>query len=303
MWYSKSRPASANRSLICAWHSEPILGLGVYLRGSPWRLGPAWAVLAGALAGQAPISVGGDLLRLGGSLLLADALWGVLWQLPAPSLETLPKRERAPGLPYAAAHSPMVDVLSGLHYETTEGGGTGWQGTLAGIGFAAVLSTLLGTSAIVLSLFAIIASVGIRLMVRRGKKPALLMALLSTGLPWALGAALGSTGDVPLPFDSLEVGLALGASFTFLTWSVQSVDVGASRGLAVPVWLGPVAIVATLIALREPLGTALVSGLLIVPCLWISRRPRLAQDVAVALRASDPWWLASMLVAALAVRF
>ena len=303
MWYSRSSPASANRSTEHAWHGEPILGLGVYLGGSPWRLGPAWAVLAGALAGKAPVWSGGDLLRLGGSVLLADAVWGVLWRQSAPRQGVLPKRERGPSLPYTAAHSPMVEVLSGLGFESTEVGGTDWQSTLAGLGLTTVLSVLLGMYAIVLSLVVGIASVGIRLMVRRGKKPALMMALLSMGLPWALGAALGWAGDVRPPLDFSGAGLALGAAFTFLTWSVHRVDVGRSMAQVRPIWLGQIAPLATLIAIREPLGTALVSGLLVLPCLWISRWTRLAQEVARDLEASAQWWLASMLVAALAVRY
>jgi hypothetical protein len=149
---------------------------------------------------------------------------GILWRQSAARQNVLSKRGPRLGLPYASAHAPLTDVISGLRYDSTEDGETFWQGVLVGLGLAAVLSILLGPSAIVLSLLAVIASAGIRLMVRRGKKPAFLMAIVTTGLPWALGAALGWAGDMRASFGFAGAGLALGSAFTFLTWSVTSVE-------------------------------------------------------------------------------
>src|SRR5512139_3059102 len=114
---NSSIPATPNQCIGYAGHGEPILGLGVYLSTSPWRLGPVWAVLAGALASQAPVWGDSNLLRLGGSILLADAVWGVLWRRTAARLEVLPKRERGLRLPYSNARSPMMAFLSELRYD------------------------------------------------------------------------------------------------------------------------------------------------------------------------------------------
>ena len=303
MWDGTSNIERSEQGIRYAGRSEPILRLGFRLSGSPWRLGPAWAVLAGALASQAPIWGGENLLRLGGSLLLADAVWGVFWRRSSLRQGGPSKRERGARLPYSNAHSPMLEALSRLGYEAIEDGEKAWQGMLAGLVAVAILSILLGSSAIVLSLLALIASVGVRLMVRRGKTPALMMAFLCTGLPWTLGAALGRTGNLLPPSGFSGVGLALGAAFTFLTWSLYRVDLNGSRGLVWPIWLGEVVVLVTMVALREPLGLAIVAALMVVPCLWISRRSHPAQEMGENLRNSDVWWLASMLVAALAVRF
>ena len=88
-------------------------GLGLHLNNSPWRLGPAWAVLAGALASQAPLWGGEGLLRLGGSLLLADALWGILWRMPLSRQGTHAGSQQRLALPYANAESPMVQSCLG----------------------------------------------------------------------------------------------------------------------------------------------------------------------------------------------
>jgi hypothetical protein len=303
MWDSSCVSGSIDQSIGYTGRSGPILGLGFYLNSSPWRLGPAWAVLAGTLASQAPIWGSENLLRLGGSLLLADAVWGVFWQQTTPQQRVLPKRARTVVLPYSDTQSPLREALAGLRGEATGNGGeTDWPGMLAVLGLAAVLSLWLGWPAVALSFLALVASVGVRGMVRRGKNPALTLALLNTGLPWGLGASLGWADGARPSFESLQVSLPLGLAFMALTWSMYRVPLSGSSSQVWPIWLGQVVVLVTLVAVGAPLALAVVGSLFVVPGLWLSRHGGSAQEVADVLRNSGLWWLASMLASALAVR-
>jgi hypothetical protein len=206
-------------------------------------------------------------------------------------------------LPYLASQSPLTKVQTGLAYDATEDGEAAWRDTLVGLGLAILLSVLLGTPAVLLSLLAILASVGIRHRVRHGKRPAFMTALLGTGLPWALGAALGWTGDALPPAEHSGAGLLLGAGFTCLTWFVYRVDVDDSRGDLGQIWVGQAVVLVILIVLREAVGLAMVGSLLAVSFLWMSQRQYSREEVLETLNNCDPWWLACMLASALAVRF
>jgi hypothetical protein len=300
---SLGKQGSNDLSMGYAGTSEPIFGLRLQLNSTPWRLGPAWAVFGGALASQAPIWGGNSLLRLGGSLLLADALWGVFWRMPLSARRAQPERQSRSVLPYADARGPMVQALHALSWHDTGDAEIGWQGALAGLALVAVLSVLLGSWAVLLSLLAVVAAIALRLLVRRGRAPCFLMAILSTGLPWALGTALGVEGaGSPLNRPALA-GLALGALFTVLAWVLLRAEVLGSRRLALPIWVAQIGVLAVLTVFREAFGVAVVAGCFVVPCLLTSRWPCRSHDVGAILRSSNPWWLASMLTAALVVRY
>ena len=59
--------------------SGPLIGLRIAASPYLWRLGPAWAVVAGVIAGGAPLLDGAGLLRLLGAVVLADSAWGAVW--------------------------------------------------------------------------------------------------------------------------------------------------------------------------------------------------------------------------------
>jgi hypothetical protein len=301
MWGSGGQEGSTDLRMGYAGSGEPILGLRLYLISNPWRLGPAWAVVAGALASQAPIWVGENLLRLVGSLLLADALWGIFWRRPMFVPGVQPERRSRGVLPYVDTRGPMVHILRGLGWQDAGATEAAWQGALAGLGLVAVLSVLLGSSAIVLSLLALMASVAVRLRARRGKTPCMMLALLSMGLPWALGAGLGSGGN-SFPLSRLAGGsLALGVAFTILTWTLLRAGVHGSERPVWPVWIAQIGVLAVLMVSREAVGMAVVAGCLVVPSLLTSRWPSGLSEGGAILRGSNSWWLASMLAAALAV--
>ena len=61
--------------------SHSVLGLRVWLARQPFRLAPAWATLAGALASGGLRWQRKDGLLLLLAIILADGLWGQLWTL------------------------------------------------------------------------------------------------------------------------------------------------------------------------------------------------------------------------------
>ena len=100
----------------------------------------------------------------------------------------------------------------------------------------------------------------------------------------------------------LDARLVLGVAFTVLTWAVFKAGSSASGGLVLPIWIAQIGMLAVLTVSREAYGTAMVAGCFVVPCLLTSRWP-CSHEVGAILRNSSLWWLASMLAAALAVRY
>jgi hypothetical protein len=305
MWESTGISELTNADERNPGRTGPILDLRFRLRSSPWRMGPAWALLAGALAVDAPFSGIANLLRLAGALILADAVWGVLW-LRTPSGGAAPDGGTPHSrIPYAGAHSPMSKVIARLSSE----GDAGWQGVVLGLLVAAVLSSLVGRGAFLLSLLALLAAMGARLAFGQKRAPAFLLALLGAGLPWALGASLGWSPQGSSFLDASGAGLTrvsaaltLGGSFTFLHWMVLRIP-GAGRFRAGRgVLLGQLAVLLTLVTLREPVAVALVACLMVAPGLYTMKDPASYLNAADTRPQSDPWWLASMLTAALVVR-
>jgi hypothetical protein len=302
MTANSANPGSAAGGEHYLRRPGPVLNLKFRLSGSPLRMGPAWAVIAGAVAGHAPIVGAENLLQLAGALLLADAVWGVFWpQIP---LRRDQPTDRSPRrrLPYSAFESPLSRILSVFAGESDEAGDEGWHGILGGLVLAAITSLLLGRAAILLSSLALAVSLGARFLSVRGRMWALCVALLSIGLPWALGASLGWTPGTPLHERHLGAPLAVGAAFTVLAWMSQYVRVANSWHPARPVWVGQILVLMTLVAVQEPLALAVMGCLAVVPGLWLSRKRSCPQQMNEAMANSEPWWLASMLVSALAVR-
>jgi hypothetical protein len=161
----------------------------------------------------------------------------------------------------------------------------------------------LGLPAIVLSLLLVITALGTRLFVRADQRSALLVSLLSMGFPWVLGAALAGGEGKPFDLGSQAAGLELGLAFMVLAWSMNRARFSETTGRVWTVWLGQITVLVALILCHEPLGLAIVASLLIVPCLLLGRQGYSSQNAALVLGRGNVWWLASMMAAALAVRF
>jgi hypothetical protein len=280
-----------------------VLDLRLGFRGSPWRLGPAWAVLAGALAVNAPISDGSSLLRLGGAILLADAVWGALWIPPALRSDQVPVQSGRSHLPYATSVSPMSKSVAALSEgNPAAGGDAGWYGIAIGLVLAAIVSLLLGGSAVVLSILAILAAVGVRILKKRGLSHALMVALLSVGLPWALGVSLRQPTSDFGGWSRVEAPLAVGAAYTILAWAIVRAQLADAQLRTWPLWVAQTILVAILVLIGQPLAAAMFGCLALVPSLWLSKPTGCPRGVNEAISHGEPWWLAGMLVVGLVVR-
>jgi hypothetical protein len=278
----------------------PLIGLRVSVSPGVWRIGPVWAVLAGALASGAPLLGDAIPLRLVGAAILADSVWGVLWRLTAADdTERLNQPAENDHPPYFQPQSPAGRALGMLHDIAP---GASWRESVAALVLTGVLGLLLGASALVLSAVAYVVILWAWALARAGKQPAGCDALLNVGLPWLLGLVLARdamqrSGGVPL----LLPGVVMGIAFTTLQWGAHRAYL--SHGIRVfAVWLGQAAVVVALIGLDQPWALVLVAALLLPPMMWLWRSNAMAMGVEGALWQSGPWWLAAMLLSSVALR-
>ena len=261
-----------------------------------WRIGPAWAVVAGAVAAGASLGNAASLLRLATAVILADLVWGILRRIipDSPGTEGTAAL-RTPSLPYGRSDAPLAQVLqtvaSGQHVSTAP-----WLGWLGGLALSLVLSLLLGTPALLITALAVGLIFLTRALFRRDCCPSFCLALLDVGLPWALGAALvwpNVDGAARVWF----VRMGMAAAFTVLQWGLYRARFSAGRRL-VALYFGQVILLGALVLLRQPWAVAVAALLLAPPTWWLARR-----DAAeVALVRALPWWWASMLAVAAIVR-
>ena len=300
--------AAWGRRLRLGADAGPLIGLRVWVGSGLglFRIGPAWAVLAGALVSGGALFADAMPLRLVGAALLADSVWGVLWRMTASAADLRP--DGSPGatadglsrLPYYQTGSPAGQALRLLRDMIA---GATWHELAAAIALAAVLGLLLGIPALLLTVVAWGVTLWGWLLAQSGRQPAACDALLNVGLPWLLGLALAGpapagvlaaapAGTLPLP------GLALGLAFTALGWGARRafLSQGRRRG---GIWLGQAAVILALIALQQT-AALIIAPLLLAPPAWLIWRAA-GGDVRDALARSGPWWLAAMLVAAIAL--
>jgi len=275
----------------------PLIGLRVSLSRSVWRIGPAWAVLAGALASGAPLWGGAALLRLVTAVGLADGAWGAVWWLTAAGAAGSHREQGVTSfLPYAQPDAPLAHLAHGLRRMVSPG--AHWHELLAGLALMTVLSILLGRPALILSPVALLVILWGWVLVQRDLRPCLCYALLNIGLPWVLGTLLAGPGTLSALSGRQIQGLWLAAAFTILQWGVQRAQL-VQRSRARGVWLGGVALIAVLIGLQQPGVLAVVAGLLLPPAWWLLEVRRAAGDRTGVLARCAPWWWGAMLLAAI----
>ncbi len=298
---------AASRGKWTSLDSGPLFGLQMSVTRRPWRISPAWAVVGGTLAAGAPLANGPALLRLVGAIILADALWGGLWSLMACG-PAQAERDETWGLPYLQPAAPIVDLSKRLSELAS---GAGCHELLAGVVLALGLAALLGVAALALTVGALVCALCAQLVSERGLRPALPYALLSLGLPWALGLSLAGSAALVTPGP-----LALGAAFVVLEWGAQRL-----RWQVPATWrvlAGEAAVVTVLVALRLPWAVPLVVALFMPPSWWLLRaRAQGAggQEVAIpalpidfgamagfAASRSAVWWWLALILSAAAVR-
>ena len=121
----------------------PLIDVHVVLGRVLWRIGPAWSVLAGALAGGAPLTTSDALLRLAAAVVLADIGWGILRKLiPSRPGVAATQAVALPSVPYAQPAAPLARFMQFLAAGFAEGPSklrAAWQSLLAGLGLVAFL--------------------------------------------------------------------------------------------------------------------------------------------------------------------
>jgi hypothetical protein len=293
----------------------PLVQLQISLSRVPWRLAPAWSVLAGALAAGSRVDNPTLWLRVVAAIVLGDLAWGVLRRYVSitPSGRR-PVDASSLVLPYAQPDSPLSSLVSELSLE-----GVDWHGAVAGVILALGGALLLGLPAFVLSLGAIVVTVVAWALARRGEAPAACFALLDVLLPFALGLlAAGCTLRQPVQFAVAWQPLLVAAGFTILQWgALRSAALVGRRFAQVGLGLGVFAVLVVLIGLGMPFAAA-VSAVLLAPAVyWLTRDADLPATSGggpgpygagtPAGRASSaawaaPWLMLALFVGALAIR-
>lgn len=270
-----------------------LVRLHVSLSRAPWRIAPAWSVLAGALAVGSPVSQPALALRVVAAVVLGDMAWGLLRRAEmtaviAAGVDQVHRVE----LPYSEENAPLTRALRSLTLI-----GMTWQGVLAGLIILLGGGLLIGWPAVALSVLA--ALIGIRswFSARRGAPPTVAMALLDVLLPWLLGMfAVGwASGDAPLRWPSLLVAIG----FTVLQWSTLHAATGRMGRGSLAIEIGILAVPGVLFALHMPWAAAVVAVLLAPVAYWYHAAGREGGSISAY---TGPWMLIALLVAALALR-
>lgn len=270
----------------------------------PWRPTAGWAAIAGLLALGYWISLpvaawrSEDWRSLALVLLLVDPLWGSIWRLASGRDELLPLRKQVVTqqfwLPYLTADSPAAHIM---------GRGAAAASTVFPLVFRVVLPTVLLACAValVLGLTALWMTGAIVLcsllgwMIRRlWRRPAhFLHACVTIALPWglALSQLRAFHGANGIAWNGQWVLLGL---WTLHNWGEGRCLHRASdwwgAGLMAGAELG---LIALLIVIKAPVWLAIVV-ILSIPT-WLSiYQGRSLQRVTF-------WWLAAMLMSAVAV--
>lgn len=268
----------------------------IFRPAASWlRIGPAWAVLAGALIlplGEWDVTV---LLRVLTALLLADPIWGAFWQVrraavPVDLESTYPVTTHRP-IPYAMPGSPVMRLATWLRDESNSPGPSpawhsvaGWPVALL---FAWLLALSLGTTALVLTGIAVGLSLLRLVWIRHAQPPpAVLDAGLVVGLPWLMGMAV--VGGLPLP------GVAQATAFGLLVWGVLRAEQGLPHARTIII-IGQAVVLAVLVWCGQPLAAGLVGTCFLVPW-WLLAWPPGTPAGARALAGAQPWFLVAMLL-------
>jgi len=267
----------------------PLISLRVNVSPVIWRIGPAWVVLAAAWHGRPAAWSGVFLLQLATAVILADSIWGALWNVlrhdpAATPIADLGQQKRM-RLPYATPDAPASRLARWLSDEAQPGHAL--QGWPLALMLSGLLALPLGRSALMLTAAVVLVSLlGLAWVRRRHPAPASLQALMMVTIPWLLGQSLVG------PMTTLTVPLIGG--FTLLVWGL----VRSAQHTPVT-WLAPVGlvlVVCTLVVQGAPVAAGLTGMAASIPFWFGLGRPG-------ALRPADwaqihPWLLITLVLAA-----
>jgi len=277
-----------------AEEAGPLISFHLSLPPNPLRIGPGWAVLAGALVTGVPILEGTVPLRLLGAVVLADAAWGALWRPGGTG--SVADSKPALTLPYSQPHGPSERVMRWIGRSVP---GSSWQALGGSVVAIAGLTFLLGAQAWFLSAAALLLAAWTWTSRQAQDRSAIPYVLLGLCLPWLLGSvAVDPKGSFArLPAE----GLLLLVAFSVLQWGVLRVTFGRNHG-SMAIWLGQIVVLAVLCKLRQPGSLALTAALFMPPVWWLAGASKLGTRAKAILAESAPWWWAALLLTAFAAR-
>ncbi len=246
-------------------------------RSRTW-LGPAWAVLCGAVASGGLELDWHTIVALLLAVLLADSLLGSIWPVVDSDLRVAGgaptgnpgSKTPAPPLPYTLPGSASARFFEFLGKRTAWWRSTVWpqKGNLVlGLAFnsllALLVSALLGGGALLLTAIAL-ALAGYRLVLRRSREGVSLAlgSCFLAGLPWLLGyATFRDLGSVGSELGVTVEALAMAAIYALAYHSYQVLSTeGLSSGAAL-LNLAHVTAAAMLVVVKQPIlagGVALL---------------------------------------------
>jgi hypothetical protein len=260
--------------------------------------------LCGALASNQLQWDGDSLIALGLVVILVEFAWGSLWDLVTSTAwfglvsdNWVPTRSKLVfALPYTLPQSPggrIAHSVEWLRDRFWPAFGSSVLGLAAAAGLALVISLLLDAP-IRLPTAALVALLGVAMVWRKhGRTPLAVQALVQVGLSWMVGHLVFAEQTV--------ASWALALAFSVAAWGAYRASNRLSFGL---VLLNGGLTISILIAfiMREPLAAGLMAILLlgVVSLQLVSVRDSELDLVHLQTR-TGPWFLAMMVVAALAL--
>ena len=253
------------------------------VRSQPWRLAPAWCLLAGVLLAGDWTFTANSLLRLLLALLLVDPAWGALWSQMTHFFQESAAvvTPRLLPLPYARAEAPATRLWQWLHRDGETGRGAD---TLLAFLMTGALSLVLRPAGIVASTLA--ALLTLAAAADRHHHPSLVrlaQAVLAVALPWWLGANLFTGESASLwPRSSDRELWFLAVGFTLLAFGMEQALAGAGR---LWFWGAHLLLVIGLVAVGEPLAAGAAGLILLIPSLrlWPGSTTQLRSWLLLAL--------------------
>ena len=257
------------------------LAVDVRSAGSWTWLGPAWAVLCGAVASGGLAIDWGTVVLLLLAVLLADPVLGSVWGLvtgghlasPQPAKINPRSPQTAPALPYTQPGSVASRFLEYLNGKLMVWRSVIWPQAGASIlafgclgAFALLLAAVLGALPFIFAVVALGVAVGrVRLASKRDAVSRQLASLYLAALPWLIGyVAFGEIDITAGGFRPFAQPLVWAAAYG-MVFHAYSLIGGQrlSRGAALLV-IAQVAAVAALILVKQPILAGTVA-LLLVP--------------------------------------
>jgi hypothetical protein len=295
-----------------------LLALEVKSVGNRMWLGPAWAVLCGAVAsGELEIGWRAALAVLL-AVVLADGVLGSVWTLATSAGQwRLPKKRRGnprgeaalPALPYTLPGSVGGRLSSFLAQALHRWRDVIWPrvGTsIAGMGFlslvALLMAAFLGMGPFVVTAVAVgFAAAGVVDARSGGSRGAVLASCVLAGLPWLIGyTALGGTTVIEEGLASFLRILLWPALYAVTWYGYRMLGQEQSQRGAVVLNLAQVAAVALLVAVRQPIMAG-AAALFLLPQLLLQPALLRADEGLWYLRHSQIFAMCAMMAMAVGV--